>query len=95
MAPHAQSHPHEDVTRMTIDFPARKHKRLKAIAALLGIPMKDFILTCVLEKLDDKAIVKALEEQKDREAFDRGTKSIKEEGYDTLEEVKRYLGLKS
>jgi hypothetical protein len=86
------AHAHQDVTRMTIDFPAGKHKQLKAVAALLGIPMKEFILTCVLEKLDDKETLRVLEEERDTEAFDRGMKSIKEEGYDTLAEVKRYLG---
>ncbi len=95
MATHAQSHAHQDVTRMTIDFPVRKHKRLKAISALLGIPMKEFILTCVLEKLDDQEILKAFTEEKEAEAFDRGIKSIQEDGYDTLEEVKRFLGLVS
>ena len=87
-------HSHQNFTRMTIDFPAMKHKQLKAIAALLGVPMKEFILTCVLEKLDNKEILQALEEeQHDTEAFDRGLESIQEKGYDTLTEVKRYLGL--
>lgn len=91
MATHA--HSHQNVTRMTIDLPVGKHKQLKAIAALLGIPMKEFILTCVLEKLNNKETLIALEEERDAEAFDRGMKSINEEGYDTLAEVKRYLEL--
>lgn len=93
MDKHVHSHSRRDVTRMTIDFPAIKHKQLKATAALLGVPMKDFILACVLDKLDDKNALKSFEEQLDIEAFDRGIKSVKEEGYDTLEDVKRYLGL--
>lgn len=92
MAMHAQAH-HQDVTRMTIDFPVVKHKQLKVVAALLGVPMKEFILACVLEKLDNKKTLKSLEEQLDAEAFDRGMKSIKDDGHDTLSEVKRYLGL--
>ncbi len=91
MDTHSQSH--QEVTRMTIDFPVNKHKRLKAIAALLGVPMKEFILTCVLEKLENKDTLKALEEEREAEIIDRGKKSIKEDGYDTLAEVKRYLGL--
>jgi hypothetical protein len=55
--------------------------------------MKEFILTCVLEKLENKKTLKALEEEQDLEAFDQGIKSVKEKGYDTLSEVKRYLGL--
>jgi hypothetical protein len=93
MGAHSEPYSHQDVTRMTIDFPIGKHKQLKAIAALLGIPMKEFILTCVLEKLEDKKTLQALEEERDVENFDRGKKSIKEEGYDTLAEVRRYLGL--
>ncbi len=93
MATHSHSHSHQDFARMTIDFPVMKHKQLKAIAALLGIPMKEFILSCVLEKLESKEIVKSLEDQRDIAAGERGIKSIRERGYDTLEEVKRYLGL--
>lgn len=33
----------------------------------------------------------ALDEESDIEAFDRGLKSIKENGYDTIKEVKYYL----
>lgn len=91
MATHAYSH--KDVTRMTIDFPIMKHKQLKAIAALLGVPMKEFILSCVLDKLNDKEILKKIEENQDIAAFDHGMQSIQKEGHDTLEEVKRYLGL--
>jgi len=81
----------EHYTRLTIDFPSIKHKQLKAVAALLGVPMKEFILSCVLEKLNNKAILKSIED--DVEAFDRGKKSIETEGFDTLDEVKRYLEL--
>ena len=68
MATHAQPHSHRDVTRMTIDFPVGKHRQLKAIAALVGIPMKEFILKCVLEKLDSKKILEEFEEKRDAEA---------------------------
>jgi hypothetical protein len=37
----------------------------------------------------------ALEEKRDVDTFDRGIKSVKEDGYDSLEEVKRYLELNS
>ena len=79
MATHPQSHSHHEVTRMTIDFPAVKHKQLKATA----------------EKLENKETLKAIEEERDIESFDRGMKSIKKDEYDSLAEVKRYLGLDS
>lgn len=91
MASHAE--PKQTITRMTIDFPVLKHKQMKAIAALLGISMKEFVLTCVMEKLNDKKVLQAIEEERDAEAFDRGMKSIDDEGFDTLEEVRKYLGL--
>jgi hypothetical protein len=78
---------------MTVELPTRKHKELKAISAILGISMKDFILQCILEKLDDKNALKDFAEDLDVIAFDKGMKSIEDHGYDTLEEVKKYLGL--
>ncbi len=38
-------------TRMTIDVPARQHRRLKAIAALRGVPMKQIVLECIDKEL--------------------------------------------
>ncbi len=38
-------------TRVTVDFPSEKHKRLKAIAALKGETLQEFILTCVEDKM--------------------------------------------
>lgn len=84
---------HHHFTRMTIDFPADKHKELKALAALMGIPMKDFILSCVLEKLDKRLSKQKSHEDEDIEAFDKGIKNIKQKGGITLEEMKRRLGL--
>jgi hypothetical protein len=38
-------------TRVTVDFPVEEHKRLKAMAAILGISMQEYIITCVEENL--------------------------------------------
>ncbi len=38
------SHAH---SRMTIDIPPDEHKKLKAVAALLGVPLKDLVLNCL------------------------------------------------
>jgi antitoxin component of RelBE/YafQ-DinJ toxin-antitoxin module len=32
---------------MTIDLPPEEHKRLKAVAALMGVPLKDLVLNCL------------------------------------------------
>ncbi len=83
---------HADITRMTIDFPSDKHKELKAIAALLGVPMKEFILSCVLDRIAEK-LSGDFQEKQDAEAFDRGIKSLRERGGITLEEMKKRLRL--
>lgn len=52
-------------TRITVDMPSEKHKRLKAIAALKGETLQEFILTCVDEKMqepDGKTKIEKLEE---------------------------------
>jgi hypothetical protein len=42
---------HKRTTRVTVDFPIVKHKQLKAIAALNGETLQEFILSCVDEKM--------------------------------------------
>lgn len=42
---------HQDHTRLTFELPSVDHKKLKALAALAGISMKDLILTCLKENL--------------------------------------------
>ena len=39
---------------MTIDMPAREHKKLKAMAAYLGVSSKELVLSCVREHLLSK-----------------------------------------
>ena len=43
-------------TRVTVDFPQEEHKRLKAVAALMGMSIKDYIILCVEEKIFSKNI---------------------------------------
>lgn len=40
-------------TRVTVDIPSEKHKRLKAVAALKGETLQEFILSCVDEKMQE------------------------------------------
>lgn len=42
---------HHENTRLTFELPAVDHKKLKAIAALAGISLKDLILDCLKENL--------------------------------------------
>jgi antitoxin component of RelBE/YafQ-DinJ toxin-antitoxin module len=45
-----------NTTRVTVDFPNEEHKRLKAVAALMGMSIKDYIILCVEEKIFSKNI---------------------------------------
>lgn len=40
-----------DTTRLTFDVPKLEHKRLKALAALKGVSLKQLILSCLHETL--------------------------------------------
>lgn len=42
---------HQDHTRLTFELPAVDHKKLKAIAALAGVSLKDLILECLRDNL--------------------------------------------
>lgn len=42
---------HQNHTRLTFELPSVDHKKLKAIAALAGVSLKDLILTCLKENL--------------------------------------------
>lgn len=42
---------HHDQTRLTFELPIVDHKKLKAIAALSGVSLKELILTCLKENL--------------------------------------------
>lgn len=41
-------------TRMTIDMPFHEHKQLKAMAAFMGISLKELVLSCVRDHLLSK-----------------------------------------
>lgn len=47
----AQQRHHDDLARMTIDMPYIEHKRLKAMAAYMGLSLKDLVLTCLRDHL--------------------------------------------
>ena len=43
-------------TRVTVDFPKVQHRKLKAIAALEGVTMQDYIRSRVTPELEDNNI---------------------------------------
>lgn len=70
-------------TRVTVDFPANKHKRLKALAALEGVSLQEFIRSCVEEKTQDRLDAKCLDDQE----FKALLKKISEEDEDILKRL--------
>jgi len=52
-------------TRVTVDIPIEKHKHLKAVAALKGSTLQEFILTCVEEKMEEPSHKSKLEQLDD------------------------------
>lgn len=42
---------HQDQTRLTFELPSVYHKKLKALAALAGISLKDLIVSCLKDNL--------------------------------------------
>lgn len=42
---------HQERTRLILELPTIDHKKLKALAALAGISLKDLILSCLQEHL--------------------------------------------
>ena len=46
-----QQQQHHEQSRMTIDMPFEEHKRLKAMAAFMGVTLKDLVLNCLRDHL--------------------------------------------
>lgn len=42
---------HHTSARMTLDVPIGEHKKLKAIAAFMGISLKDLVLSCLRDHI--------------------------------------------
>lgn len=67
-------------TRVTVDFPVNKHKRLKALAAVEGVSLQEFIRSCVDEKTEARLDEKYLDDHE----FKKLLKKISEEDEDIL-----------
>lgn len=46
-----QQQSHHEHSRMTIDLPTEVHKKLKAMAAFMGMTLKDLVLNCLTDHL--------------------------------------------
>ena len=45
-----------NTVRITIDLPTKEHRQLKAIVALLGLSIQEYVRACVEEKMFSKNI---------------------------------------
>ncbi len=45
------AHQQHDHARMTIDMPFEEHKKLKAMAAFMGVTLKELVLNCLRDHL--------------------------------------------
>ncbi|MFQ5729326.1 MAG: hypothetical protein ACE5GN_03090 [Waddliaceae bacterium] len=45
------AHAHRHQSRISIDMPSKEHKKLKAMAAIYGVTIKDLVLSCLRESL--------------------------------------------
>lgn len=58
---------HHDTTRMTIDFPKKEHRKLKALAALTGVSLRQLVLNFIHESLEKTPNAETLAAMKDAE----------------------------
>ena len=70
---HIISRPKKKTTRVTVDFPEAQHRKLKALAALEGVTLQDYIRSRVTPEIEDNItdselspiVKKILKENKD------------------------------
>ena len=73
--------------RFTLDMPPDMHRHLKIACAEDGVSMHAFVTEAIEEKFD------AREEGRDALAYDKGMKEMTEGKGESLESVRRGLGL--
>lgn len=83
-----------DSKRLTIDVPSRLHKKLKSVAGALGVSLRELVISCITQNIDDtttlshnlpnEETIKALKES-------RAGKGLVH--YNSLEDLKNDLGL--
>ena len=77
----------KEKTRVTVDFPFAEHRRLKAVSALMGISMQEYIIECVEEKLYSENIPNA----KTRKAIEDLESGIGVKTAKNLKDLKKQL----
>jgi len=82
-------HHKQQMTRMTFDVPITEHKKIKAMAAMMGVSMKEFVLDCVHAQVSKKKIPNALTRKVLKES-DEGKNLVR---YSSFEEMIEDLGL--
>ena len=78
----------EAKTRVTVDFPRTEHRRLKAVAALTGVSMQQYIIGCVEEKLYSENIPNA----KTRKVFKKTDEGKNLNAFETVDDLIKKLG---
>ena len=46
--------PVSKTTRISLDISVQDHKRIKVLASAEGVPLKDFVIQCIHEKINPK-----------------------------------------
>lgn len=78
---------HHDTTRMTIDFPKKEHRKLKALAALTGVSLRQLVLNLIHESLEKTPNAETLAAMKDADEGKNLT------SYSSIDEMSKKLGL--
>ena len=76
-----------DTTRMTIDFPKKEHRKLKALAALTGISLRQLVLNFIHESLEKTPNAETLAAMQDADEGKNLT------SYSSIDEMLKDLGL--
>ena len=75
-----------DTTQITINFPKKEHKRLKALAALTGVSLKQLVLHFIYASLEKMPNADALAAMQDA---DKGTNLT---AHSSISEMHKKLG---
>lgn len=77
-----------DTKRITLDIPSDMHRRLKAIAALMGVTLKEYILGCVEEKTFSREPTEHLFKAMESSHFEENLNE-----YESVDDLIRHLKL--
>jgi hypothetical protein len=81
------------MSRISIDVTSEQHNRLKAVAALAGQSLKDYVLTRTLPRDEDKAMQDLIDFLEPRAEQARKGHLVNKSVTDIAEEVYKELGV--